>query len=104
MARAFLPVSGSTVSIDVAATSSAVKVAAGGYHTEVDVRIANSGTATVWIKRGDATAAATTSDMPVLAGVTEVLRFRIQADGTLYLAAIAASGTGKIYFTLGEGI
>jgi hypothetical protein len=95
----FRPADGSTVSINVAATTANVQVSAS---TGVQqVRIMNNGTATVWIRFGtDNTVAATTSHMPVGPGTTEVLSHQ----GPLWVAAIAAGATGLIYFTPGEGI
>lgn len=67
-------------------------------------RIANLGTATVWIKSGNASVEATTSGLPIPAGVVEVLRFKMPADAPLNIAAIAAGTTGDITFTPGDGI
>jgi hypothetical protein len=62
----------------------------------------NNGTATAWITFGDNTVTAVaTSGLPVGPGVTEVLTVPIIAP--LYVAAIAAGSTGKIYFTPGMG-
>lgn len=67
------------------------------------VRICNTGTATVWVKFGDSSVAATTSDYPVPAGMTEVIR-PAPTTRPLYVSVIAAGSTGDIYFTPGSGL
>lgn len=96
----FYPNRAATVNIDVSSSSQSIAIG-----TPDAVRIFNNGTATVWCQFGDSTVTATTSTgFPVGPGVTEVLRSR-NADGSkLYIAAIAAGSTGKIYFTPGDGI
>lgn len=65
----------------------------------------NNGTATAWIKFGDITVAAdTTNDIPIGPNYTGGFTVPPVAGGALYVAAIAAAGTGKIYFTPGVGI
>ncbi len=90
-----------TANIDVSASSQRVSLTVTGRQ---NIRIMNNGTATAWIEFGDSTVTASlTTSIPVGPGVTEV-----QTAGsyqvTLYVAAIAAGSTGKIYFTPGEGI
>ena len=101
--RAFKPRLGATVNIDV--SSSNQRTLLGYDRGDVEVRVMNNGSATTWITFGDSSATASTSTgIPVGPGVTEVLRTR-SADGSpLYVAAIAAGSTGKIYFTPGSGI
>lgn len=98
----FRPVPGGTVNIDVSSSSQAVKVSEA---RTCHVEIVNDGTATVWIRHGSSTVTATTTaGHPVRAGAAEVLTFD-SADGSpIYVAAIAAASTGKIYFTPGQGI
>lgn len=100
--RPFVPRGDATVSIDVSAVSQQVKVCddRGG----VDVRIFNSGSATVWIKFGETGLSADlANDLPIGAGVIEVLRAP-QMGSALTVAAIAAGSTGLVYFTPGEGV
>ena len=101
MLTPFQPTPGATVNINVASSSANVAVSAATAGCQV--RIMNDGTATAWIKFGtDNTVAATTAaGMPVGAGVTEVVTV---PTGPIYVAAIAAGSTGKIYFTPGSGI
>jgi hypothetical protein len=95
----FRPAANQTVSINVGSSSANVQVTASSGLQQV--RIMNNGTATVWIRFGtDNTVTATTSNMPVGPGTTEVLSHQ----GPLWVAAIAAGATGLIYFTPGEGI
>ena len=94
--------SGSTVNIDVAATTA--NVALGGNYNGGQLRIMNNGTATVWVNIGSSSVtAALATGFPVGPGVTEVLSLP-SSDGASHVAAIAAGSTGKIYFTPGTGI
>lgn len=97
---AFYPADASTVSIDVSASTQVIQVSA--RTGPVQVRICNAGSATAWIRAGGSGVVATTSGIPILAGDIEVMSF--QGTGALYIAAIAAGATGKIYFTEGGGI
>lgn len=100
--RAFTPRAASTVNISVSGSSQRVQICAD--NGDVDVRIMNNGTATVWINFGtSAVTAAVASGLPVAPGATEVLRAPAQT-GALNVAAIAAGSTGSIYFTPGSGI
>jgi hypothetical protein len=103
MSNAFKPERAATVNIDVSLSSQSVKV-----HDErgpFSVRIMNNGTATAWINFGDsAVTADLASGMPVGPGAREVVTFDNPGNGALYVAAIAAASTGKIYFTPGRGI
>lgn len=102
--EAFAPIDGATVEINVAATTANILVREGQYNSDIDVRIMNNGSATVWLRAGTSAVEATTAHIPVGPGVTEVLKFAIPSTGRLYIAAIAAGSTGKIYFTPGDGI
>lgn len=97
--RPFSP-TGSTVSIDVSATSQRVALP-----SCTAVRIMNNGTATAWINFGGSTVTAvTTSSVPVGPGATEVMSLPAALLGeALNVAAIAAGSTGRIYFTPGVG-
>lgn len=103
MVRSFSPAKDNTVNINVSGSSQRVLVAK--RNSPISVRIMNNGTATVWINGGDVTVTATTTTgVPVGPGVHEVLTFSPGQDGKLYIAAIAAGATGRIYFTEGEGL
>lgn len=103
MIQPFRPVPGSTVNIDVASSTANVLVSKN--MGTVTVRIMNNGSATAWIDFGDSTiTAALASSMPVAASGTEVVRFNNPSAAPVYVAAIAAASTGKIYFTVGDGI
>jgi len=103
MIRSFSPAIAKTVNIDVSATSQRVLVAS--CNSPITVRIMNNGTATVWINWGDVTVTATTANgLPIGPGVHEVLTFSPDQGGLLYIAAIAAGVSGRIYFTEGQGI
>jgi hypothetical protein len=99
----FRPAPAATVLIDVSGSSQRVKINDNGGMQ--NIRIMNNGTATVWVGFGGvAVTASLTADFPVGPGVTEVLTAKQGANGALYVAAIAAGSTGKIYFTPGSGI
>lgn len=97
----FSPIAGQTVNINVASSSANVQVS--DRPGSQQVRIMNDGTATVWIRFGtdNSVAATTASGVPVAAGATEVLTAPM---GPVWVAAIAAGATGKVYFTPGGGI
>lgn len=99
---AFRPLAGSTVNIDVSASSQRIAVSATGGNEQI--RVMNNGTATVWIAFGDSSVTAALTDIPVGPGVTEVLTLPLPASGPMNVAAIAAGSTGKIYFTRGSGV
>ena len=100
----FHPVVGSTVSISATTSSSATalsSVPVGRFH----LRIFNAGSATVFITRGGSTVAATTSSYPVPSGAIEVITINNpDANPVTHVAAITASGTATVYFTVGWGI
>lgn len=100
MADAFKP-EGTNVKVTVSsAASSGTKLT----DNPDTVRIANIGTAVVWVKFGaSSTVAATTSDYPVPASFTETIRLPVQS-GPVFLSVIAAGSTGDIYFTPGSGL
>jgi hypothetical protein len=101
--RSFRPTPASTVNIDVGASSASVKLT-DDQNGPTSVRVMNNGTATAWVDFGSSTvAAALTTSIPVPAGGVEVLTAQ-STGGPVYVAAIAAGSTGKIYFTLGQGI
>lgn len=97
--RAFRP-SGQPVKVTVSASAStATKIG----DDPVSVRIANTGTATIWVKFGGSSVAATTSDYPVPAGVVEVVTPNT-ASRPVYVSVIASGATGDAYFNGGTGI
>lgn len=64
------------------------------------VRMRQAGTAECYIKFGDSTVVATTADMPVASGSTELFT----KGSTTHVAFITSSGTALISFTNGEGL
>ena len=103
MDKPFTPNTAATVNIDVSGSSQRVAISSSGFIDQV--RIMNNGSATVWCNFGDVTVtAAATTGFPVAAGVTEVMSVNPTPGTAIYVAAIAASTTGKIYFTPGGGI
>lgn len=98
----FAPTGDDTAQITVGAATARVKI--GDVVGEIQVRVMNNGTATAWIKFGDVTVTAdTTNDIPVGPGATAIFSIPPIAGGALYAAAIAAGATGIIYFTPGVG-
>lgn len=103
MGDLFAPTGDDTAFIDVGAATARVKL--GDINGRLQVRFYNSGTAPVWIKFGDVTVTAdTANDIPIAPGLTGGFTVPPIAGGALYVAAIAAGATGKIYFTPGTGI
>ncbi len=94
---------GGTVNIDVSGSAQYVQIT--NMRAIRQIRVMNNGSATVWIRFANATgvAASLTADFPVGPGVTEVFTAAI-TDGPIWVSAIAATTTGKIYFTPGQGI
>ncbi len=70
------------------------------------VRVINNGTVVVFVRAGDVTVTATTSDLPILPGAIEVFDFShsgAQGGMVTHIAGITASGTATVYFTCGAG-
>lgn len=100
---AFTPQAGATVNIDVSSSSQKIQVSTAS--GDIDVRVHNNGTATVWIVFGVTTGltATTTAELSIPPGAVEVLHVP-PLGSAVFVAAIAAASTGKIYFTPGSGI
>ena len=86
----------STVSLSVSNSTASVSL---GTQVTGSVVVTNNTTVVVFVKFGIGSATATTSDYPVLPGTKEALTVG-KAD---YAAGITASGSGTVYFTVGEG-
>ncbi len=91
---AFRPAS--TVSLSVSNSTGSVSL---GTQVTGSVVVTNTTGVTVCVKFGVDAATATTSDYPVLAGTKETLK----PGKVNYAAGITASGSGTVYFTVGEG-
>lgn len=103
MIRSFAPAQEKTLNIDVSATSQRVLI--GNTNAPAAIRVMNNGTATVWLNWGGVTVDATVANsLPIGPGVHEVLTFNPHESGLLYIAAIAAGASGRIYFTQGSGL
>lgn len=99
--EAFHGINNGTVQITVSASSQAVKITDGASMKQI--RVVNDGTATVWIAFGGSTVTtASTTGMPLRAGSDYIFSAQPE-NGTLYIAAIAAAATGKVYATWGSG-
>lgn len=93
MNKVFGP-SGATTSLAATTTTSRVAL------PSRNLRIHNGGSNTVFVRFGDSTINATTTDgMPIPGGAVEVFNHH----GATHLAAIFASGSGTVYLTPGEG-
>lgn len=105
MIKAFQPNHLGTVNIDVSSSNQRVAIVGAGKCKPI--RVMNNGSATVWIEFGDSAVAATlAAALPIGPGGTEIFTGSINgvSSSDLYVAAIAAGSTGKIYFTPGDGI
>lgn len=108
MAIAFQPTPGTTVAVTTSTTSAraAIKGDPVSPNTRMQFLVSNEGTTTAFVRFGDSTVTATETDTPVLGGRQQVFSVSTPdgvTDG-VYVAAIAASGTGKVYATAGVGI
>lgn len=101
--KLFTPRPTATKQIDVSSSSQRVQLQDDGRTSSIE--IFNEGTATVWIEfGGDTITAAAATGYPVGAGICKVVEAQLNTGAPLYVAAIAAGSTGKIYFSPGEGI
>ena len=99
----FQAMDNATVNIAVSTSSQAVQVSAISGANQV--RVTNNASATVFIRFGPSgVVASATGDIPLPAGEVEVFSADTTGSGVLYVAAIAPSGTGNVYFTPGAGI
>lgn len=102
---------GSPVEIDVSTSSQLIQVGHSLTPFSIQqVRIVNDGTATAWIRGGEAgvtvstTAAQSDTGVRVTSGAIEVQSYKVGGSGDLWIAARAAGATGKIEFCLCAGI
>lgn len=101
----FHPIADSTVSISASTSSSRVALQKTPSTGEFHLRIHNAGAATIFFNRGGSTIDATTSNMPIPAGAVEVITINnAQKEPVTHVAAITASGTATVYFTVGWGL
>lgn len=84
---------------DVSSTPTPANSGPSGGHSVM--RIVNAGPNTAFVRFGVGAQTALATDMPVLAGVTEV--FSKSADVDTVAAICAATQTATIYITCGEG-
>lgn len=103
MNNLFHPAKGATVSIAVSSSTQPLKITR--QDGRCDVRVYNSGTATVWIDFGDSTVTTSAATgMPIPAGAVCGFNTPKPYNDGLYVAVIAAGATGTVYFTPGVGI
>lgn len=91
-------------SSEISVSNASARVLVGNQKGVQQLRIFNEGTATVRIRWGDETVVALTTDYAVGPGVTEVITIQNTGDKPLYIAAIAAGSTGKVFFNTGIGV
>lgn len=96
MSETFQPLD-ATVNIDISGTSQPVKICDAGVEV---IRVFNDGTATAWIAFAAATlTTAAAAGIPI--GTKQEAFIKVPDETAVWVAAIAASTTGKIYFTPG---
>lgn len=88
---------GATVNIAATTTTGRVALPTTG---AAQVAVVNDGATTAFVKFGNSTVEATTSDTPILAG--SVRGFTVPSNAT-HVAAIMSSSTATVYFTMGDG-
>ena len=89
---------GATAKVAATTTTGRVALSITGAQT---VAVVNDGTTVAFIKFGDSTVTATTSDTPILGGSS---RGFTPPPTATHMAAIMASGTANIYVTVGAGL
>jgi len=91
-----------TSTVNISATTSSASVALPSGIPSRSLRIFNNAGAVAFIAFGGSSiTAATSTSVPIAVGAVEVLSIPPEAT---YVAAILASGTGTVYFTVGFGI
>ena len=108
MVIAFQPTPGTTVSVTTSTTSARAAIKGDPIQpgTRVQFLVSNEGTTTAFVRFGDNTVVATAADTPILAGQQLVISVNMPYGVTtgVNVAALAASGTGKVYVTTGVGL
>lgn len=93
----FAPSAEDTTSLS-ASSSASVSGSIAVSNPNYTARLFNSGSVTVFVEFGSSTATATTSSMPVPAGLVEVVHTGV---GSTHAAAITSAGSTTIYMTAG---
>lgn len=94
--KTFMP---SALTVNVAATTASAIIPLDPLGNTV--RVVNAGASMAFIHfTKDPAYVATTGNMPIAAGATETFT----KGAASYVAAITASGTATVYFTVGEGL
>lgn len=90
-----------TSTVSISATTSSANVALPSGVPARQLRIFNNAGAVAFVAfGGSGITASTSTSVPIAVGAVEVLSIPSEAN---YVAAILASGTGSIYFTVGFG-
>ncbi len=84
-----------------ASTTSANGALAGDTTVASSIRVYNGSTAVAFIKYGSGAQTATSADLPVAPGATEIFNIGPSVDN---VAAILSTGTGNVYVTRGGGL
>lgn len=99
----FHPIPDATVSISATTTTGNVALGRPLAAGRFVLRIHNAGPSTIFFNRGGSAVTAATTNMPVPAGAVEVVTIlNTEKDRVTHVAAITASGTATVYFTIGE--
>ena len=96
-----MPSHANQASATISATTSSARTAYPNPSNFNGVGVYNSGTVVVFVKSGDSSVAATTSDQFVAPG--EAVEFKRNSQDT-HLAAITGSGTATVYFSAAQVI
>lgn len=91
----FVPNKANTASLAVTSISNRAALLGNGKA----VRIYNSGSVPVFLQVGNGAVTATTANMPLSAGATEVFGLN---NNITHVAAITATGAATVYLTRGE--
>jgi hypothetical protein len=95
---------GATVSLAVTTASASVALTGAAGKGKQQVRLYNAGTALIFYKIGASGVAAAVTDVPLPAGMVEVITVLDAGGSARFIAAIAGTGTATLYATVGQGI
>lgn len=97
----FRPIPNSTTNITVGASTGTIRLITA--NDTIQVRVMNDGTATIWYEVGNkGIVASVTTSAPLASGACELVTVKA-SNGEVYVDAVAAAATGKVYFTPGYG-
>jgi len=104
MEKAFMPVDNATVMVGVSTSwmAGAIKGRPSG---PFQLRLYNALASAVFYRVGDSSVQATSADVPLPPGAVEIITVRnADARPDTHIAFVAASGSGSVYASTGNGL